>query len=37
MIRFRLLQLLLWTQLHAPVLFPILDKVLHPFGICTGH
>ncbi len=28
---------LLWTQVHAPILFPLLDRVLHPFGICIGH
>jgi hypothetical protein len=27
----------IWLQLHVPVLLPILDRVLHVFGICIGH
>lgn len=36
------LQLLLirgvmFAQLHMPYLLPIIDRVLHAFGICIGH
>lgn len=24
-------------SVHAPALLPILDKLLHPFGVCSGH
>jgi hypothetical protein len=33
----KLMYLNIWIQLNLPVLAPILDRFLHPFGICMGH
>lgn len=31
------LRIMEFIQVHAPVLVPLADKLLHPFGICVGH
>lgn len=31
------LRIMEFVQAHAPILVPLADKLLHPFGICVGH